>query len=90
LKAKYFKQDSLKDANVASDRLEAGLAASGQKSAHNVAEGCFSNFNSAGCLPEMPTQQRNHYLEILFVHTRRHRSILKFTDRNKLELAGDQ
>jgi hypothetical protein len=35
-------------------------------------------------------QQRNHYLEILFVHTRRHRLILKSTDRNKLELAGDQ
>ena len=26
-------------------------------------------------------QQRNHYLKILFVHTRRHRSILKTTDR---------
>ena len=35
-------------------------------------------------------QQRDHYLKILFVHTRRHRSILKTTDRIKLEPADDR
>jgi hypothetical protein len=35
-------------------------------------------------------QLHNHYLEILFVHTRRHESILKTIDSNKLELADNR
>jgi len=35
--------------------LASPAPASGQKSAHDVAESCFSNINSAGRLPEMPT-----------------------------------